>query len=60
MAGSNTYFLDVSGHVSLTVATKGSFRGKEILKFNIFMAFFKQKSKGAPKINEVFLTILEC
>ena len=30
MPGSNTYFLEVSEHVSLKVDTKGSFRGKEI------------------------------
>ena len=28
--GSNTYCLEVSAHVSLKVATKGSFRGKKI------------------------------
>ena len=28
--GLNKYFLEVSAHVSLKVATKGSFRGKKI------------------------------
>ena len=30
MPDSNTFFLEVSAHVSMKVATKGSFRGKEI------------------------------
>ena len=32
MAGSETYFLEVSAHVSLKVATNNSFRDKKTMK----------------------------
>ena len=32
LPGSDTYFVEVSAHVSLKVATKGYFRGKKTLK----------------------------
>ena len=42
MPGSNTYFLKVSGHVSLKVATKDSFRGKNNLKTLHFSGYFSK------------------
>ena len=54
MFAPNTYFLEVSAHLSLKVVTKASFRGKEVLKFSIFKVFFlKQKRRSATKNNEV-------
>ena len=40
MPGSNTYFLKVSGHVSLKVATKDSFRAKNNLKTLHCLGYF--------------------
>ena len=56
MPGSNTHFLEVSVHVSLKVATKGSFRGENVWKFSVLKAFFlKQKRRSAIEKNEVSL-----
>ena len=43
MHGSDTYFLEVSAHVSMTVATKGFYRGKTFWKF--YNNFSKTKSE---------------
>ena len=52
--GSNTHFLEVSAHVSLKVATKGSSRGEKVWKFSIFKDFYlKQKRRSATKNNKV-------
>ena len=32
LPGSDTYFVEVSVHTSLKIATKGCFRGKQIMK----------------------------
>ena len=54
-------FLKVSAHVSLKVATKYSFRGKNIQKFSTFTAYIlKQKWSSATKRVKVSLTNLEC
>ena len=47
MPVSETNFLEVSAHVSLKVATKGSFRGKKTLKFSIVSAFFLKQKRGS-------------
>ena len=40
MLGSNTYFLEVSAHVSMKVANKGSFRGKKSENLAFLRLFF--------------------
>ena len=56
MPCSNTHFLEVSAHVSSKVATKSTFRGKKIQKFNIFKAIFlNQKRRISTKVFEVSL-----
>ena len=56
MPRSKTLFLEVSAHVSLKVATKGSFRSKEIWKFAILKAFLlKKKRRSVTKNIEVSL-----
>ena len=50
LSDSDTYFLELSAHVSLIVATKVSFKGRKIQKFSIVNAFFlEQKRKSANK-----------
>ena len=50
LPGSDTYFLELRAHVSLKGATKVSFRGRKIQKFNVVNAFFlKQKRRFATK-----------
>ena len=50
LPGSDTYFPELRAHVSLKGATKVSFRGRKIQKFNIVNAFFlKQKRRCATK-----------
>ena len=39
MLFSDTCILEVRAHDSLKVVTKGSFKGKKLLKFSIFKAF---------------------
>ena len=46
LPGSATYFVEVSAHVCLKVATKGYFRGKKTLKIQIFKLFFYRKNGG--------------
>ena len=46
MPGSDTYFLEVSAHVSLKVATKDSFRDNETIKIYIFRLFLQSKNGG--------------
>ena len=41
MPGSATYFLEVSAHVSLEVATDDSFRDKETMKIDFKVVFPK-------------------
>ena len=56
MAGSNTYFMEVTAHVSLKGPTKVSFRGKKIQSFSIVNAVsLKQKRRSATKNIEVVL-----
>ena len=56
---SNTYFLQVSAHVSLKVATKGYFRGKKNSEtLDIWLVFLKEKRRSAIKKIEVSLTNL--
>ena len=53
---SDTYFLELSAHVSLKEASNVSFRGRKIQKFSILNAFLlKQKRRSAIKKFEVFL-----
>ena len=40
MPGADIYFLEVSAHVSLKVATDNSFRDKETMKIQILRLFF--------------------
>ena len=40
MAGSDTYFLEVSAHISLKVATKDYSRDKKAMKTWLFRLFF--------------------
>ena len=59
MSGLETYFLEVSAHASLKVATKASCRSKKIKKFSIFKArFLKQKRGSTTKKSEVSVTNL--
>ena len=54
MPSSDTYFLELSAHVSLKVATKSSFREK-IIENLIFLKLFFQSKNG-----EVRPERLEC
>ena len=54
MPSSDTYFMEVSAHVSLKVATKSSFREK-IIENLIFLKLFFQSKNG-----EVRPERLEC
>ena len=55
MAASDTYFLQVSAHVSLKVATKDYFRYQEKMKFNFLVCFSKAKTEVChQKILNVF------
>ena len=40
MRGSDTYFLEMSTHFSMKVATKSCFGVKNLQKFSIFNLFF--------------------
>ena len=42
----DTYFLEVSAHSLVKIATKGFFRGKKISKFSIFRLFFWSENRG--------------
>ena len=44
VSGSNTYFLEVSAHVVLKVATKASFSDKKNTKILVFRLFFQSKN----------------
>ena len=47
---SETYILEMGAHVSLKVATKGSFRVKKVQKLSTFKAYFlKYKRRSANK-----------
>ena len=41
ISGLDTYFLEVSAHALLKVATKGSFRGKK-LEYLAFLGYFSE------------------
>ena len=41
MAGSDAYFLEVSAHALLKIATKGSFRGEKLENF-AFLGYFSE------------------
>ena len=43
MPGSDIYFLEVSAHISLKVATDDSFRDKETMKILFYSCFSKAK-----------------
>ena len=50
MPNSGTYLLEMSAHISLKVATKGSFGAKKFRKFSIFQAIIlKQKGRSATE-----------
>ena len=49
--GSDTYFLEVSAHVSLNVATKASFRGEKLRKFRFLAYFSKAKTEECDRKN---------
>ena len=56
MPNLDTYFLEVSAHASLKVATENSYTGKKIQKLSILKFFFlKKKRKNATKKIEVSL-----
>ena len=66
MPVSETYFLEVSPHVSLEVATKGFFRGKRIWKVSIFKAFLLKQIRrsaaekiGLSLINLVWIYLVQ-
>ena len=53
---SETYILEMGAHVSLKVATKGSFRVKKVQKLSTFKAYFlKYKRRSANKKSKVSL-----
>ena len=41
MSGSDTYFLEVSAHALVNIATKGSFRGKKFENL-AFLGYFSE------------------
>ena len=47
MPVSETNFLEMSAHVSVKVATRGSFRSKKKQKFSIVNAFFLKQKRGS-------------
>ena len=49
--GSDTYFLEVSAHVSLNVATKASFRDEKLRKFRFLAYFSKAKTEECDRKN---------
>ena len=55
MPGWDTYFLEVSAHVSLKVATKDYFRDKETMRIYIVRLFFQSKNGGVRPKKSKFL-----
>ena len=51
MPGLDTYFMEVSVHVSLKVGTKGSFKVKKTKKIYIFKDFLKQMECDFKKLS---------
>ena len=59
MSGLDTYFLEVSAHSLLKVATKSFFRGKKLENLAFLGYFSEVKRRSMTKVNYVFFTILE-
>ena len=57
ISGLDTYFLEVSAHALLKVATETSFSGEKIRKFSIFRLFFQNQKRRSMTF--AFFIILE-